>query len=100
MYHDARFSTVCPNCGKKGWRKPERESPSEGEDRMQKVQFLPAIAAVLFLGLNPRAMAELALPEGPNRDFVMRTCTTCHDLGMVLSTGGRAREGWSNTLDD
>jgi len=59
-----------------------------------------AVAIALFFGLSLRAMAQAELPEGPNRDFVTRTCTACHDLGMVLATGGRSREGWSNTLDD
>jgi len=32
--------------------------------------------------------------------MVLRTCTTCHDLGMVLGTGGRTRDGWNGTIDD
>jgi len=62
-----------------------------------------AFAGVVGIGLvvsSVPANAQLALPDGPNRALVMRTCTACHDLGMVLGTGGRAREGWNNTVED
>ena len=67
---------------------------------MRKTRNLGAIIIAFLLGLSLRAMAQAELPDGPNRALVMRTCTTCHDVGLVLSTGGRTREGWSNTLED
>jgi len=67
---------------------------------MRETRHLVAIAMAFLLGLSLSAMAQMELPEGPNRDFVARTCTACHDVGMVLSAGGRTREGWSNTLED
>jgi cytochrome c5 len=61
--------------------------------------FIYALGMALIAGGEP-ANAQMALPEGPNRTLVTRTCTTCHDLGMVLGTGGRSREGWNNTVED
>ena len=55
-------------------------------------------AALITLG-TPVA-AEVALPDGPNRDLVARICSACHDLGMVVGTGGRSRTGWNGTIDD
>jgi hypothetical protein len=55
-------------------------------------------AAIIALGAP--AAAEVALPNGPNRDLVGRICSTCHDLGMVVGTGGRSRAGWNGTIDD
>src|SRR5262245_29309517 len=65
-------------------------------------------SAPLFIGLigiaiiasSPHATAEVMLPEGPNRALVMRACGACHDMSMVVSTGGRTREGWNSTIDD
>jgi hypothetical protein len=55
---------------------------------------------VAFVALGVRATAQLTLPDGPNRDLVSRTCGTCHDMGMVVGTGGRSREGWNGTIED
>jgi hypothetical protein len=65
-------------------------------------------ATRLFIGLvvatlvasGVRATAEVALPDGPNRALVSRACGACHDLGLVLSAGGRNREGWNGTIED
>ena len=46
------------------------------------------------------AQIDSRMPEGPNRDLVARRCTTCHDLGHLVSTGGRSREGWNGKLDE
>jgi hypothetical protein len=61
--------------------------------------FLAGLAAITLISLGSRASAELSLPDGPNRDFVARTCSACHDLGMVISAR-RSRDGWNATLDD
>jgi len=55
-------------------------------------------AAIIALGAP--AAAEVALPNGPNRDLVAHICSACHDLGMVVGTGGRSRAGWNGTIDD
>jgi len=40
------------------------------------------------------------MPEGANRALVARMCTGCHDLGNLLSTVGRSREGWDGKIDE
>ena len=59
-----------------------------------------AVAGAALVALGARATAELALPDGPNRELVSRTCGACHDLGTVIGAGGRSREGWDGTMDD
>src|SRR6266566_9104861 len=58
------------------------------------------IISAAFVAIGARAVAEVALPNGPNRDLVARICSSCHDLGMVVGTGGRSRAGWNGTIDD
>jgi len=58
------------------------------------------VICVAFVALGVRATAQLTLPEGPNRELVSRTCGACHDMGMVVGTGGRSREGWNSTIED
>ena len=58
-----------------------------------------AVAGAALVALGARATAELALPDGPNRELVSRTCGACHDLGTVIGAGGRSREGWDGTID-
>jgi hypothetical protein len=55
---------------------------------------------IALLATSACATAEVALPDGPNRALVMRTCGACHDMSMVVGTGGRTREGWDGTIDD
>ena len=59
-------------------------------------------AAIIALGAP--AAAQVALPNGPNRDLVAHICSACHDLGMVVGTADAAgRAGmepsmtWCNT---
>jgi hypothetical protein len=40
------------------------------------------------------------MPEGPNRELVIRTCIGCHALSNLYSTVGRTREGWNQVLED
>jgi len=58
------------------------------------------IIIVTLSALSTPATAEVVLPNGPNRDLVARICSACHDLGMVVGTGGRSRTGWNGTIDD
>jgi cytochrome c5 len=64
-----------------------------------KTPCLLFISAVI-IALGTPAAAEVALPNGPNRDLVARTCSACHDLGLVIATGGRSRADWNGTIDD
>jgi len=61
---------------------------------------MTGVICVGFVALGVRATAQLTLPEGPNRELVSRTCGACHDMGMVVATGGRSREGWNGTIED
>ena len=60
--------------------------------------FVGVVGATL-VALGVRATAQVALPDGPNCDLVVRTCGTCHDISTVVDTGGRSREDWNETID-
>jgi hypothetical protein len=66
---------------------------------MRTARILMAVVVTL-VALCVHATAEIVLPEGPNRELVSRTCGSCHDMSMVVGTGGRTREGWNGTIDD
>src|SRR2546427_3580 len=68
-------------------------------DVMLTARLLIVIGAAL-VALGVRAAAQVTLPDGLNRELVSRTCGACHDLGMVIATGGRSREGWDGTIND
>jgi hypothetical protein len=53
------------------------------------------LGAGLFVS-GPAGATEL--PPGPNREFVARTCTTCHDIEMV-AISNETRETWNTLLD-
>jgi len=57
------------------------------------------VLAAVLVGLLARATAQVALPEGPNRDLVARLCASCHDIEQVV-INGRSEEGWSGTIDE
>jgi hypothetical protein len=40
------------------------------------------------------------MPEGPNRELVVRKCSSCHDLSNLYSTAGRTRAGWDSKIED
>jgi hypothetical protein len=61
---------------------------------------LSIMISTAFIALGTPAAAQVALPNGPNRELVARICSACHDLGMVVGTGGRSRAGWNGTIDD
>jgi hypothetical protein len=69
-------------------------------DTMRTMHLTIGVIGAAMIALGLRANAQLALPDGPNRDLASRTCSACHDLGMVLGAGGRSRDGWSGTIDD
>jgi hypothetical protein len=58
-------------------------------------------ATLVVLSVRPTtAQIDPRMPEGPNRALVARLCTGCHDLGNLLSTAGRSREGWDSKIDE
>ena len=64
---------------------------------MKKVTFLYGLIGA-SLWCWGAAAAEL--PAGPNRDFVVRTCTACHDVEMVNAAAGLNREGWDGAIEE
>ena len=70
--------------------------------KTMRMAFMAVVAATLcsLVGLGVRATAQVALPDGPNRDLVTRTCGACHDMGMVVGNRGRSREGWNAVIED
>jgi len=57
------------------------------------------VVVVLSVG-STVAQIDPRMPEGPNRDLVVRTCSACHDLSNIYSTVGRSRKRWSQTIED
>ncbi len=70
---------------------------------MKPARPLIAVAGVIFVFLSVHtttAQIDPRMPEGPNRDLVFRRCTTCHDIGNLVGTVGRTRDGWNEKIDD
>ena len=67
---------------------------------MRTARMLLGIVGIILFALSMRATAESALPDGPNRALVLRKCSSCHDVGLVVGTGGRTRDGWNGTIED
>jgi hypothetical protein len=70
---------------------------------MKTARLLMAVVGVILVFPSVRtttAQIDPRMPEGPNRDLVVRLCTTCHDIGNLVSTVGRSRDGWSEKIDD
>src|SRR5947208_9906646 len=59
-----------------------------------------ATLAAATLALMVAAYAQIQFPEGPNRDLVVRTCTQCHGLELVMGRSGADTAGWAGTLDE
>jgi|SRR4051812_36086249 len=63
-----------------------------------------AIGAMLLTlaagGASAQPAIDARMPVGPNRELVARVCTGCHDLGNLVATAGRSRDGWSVKIDD
>ena len=66
---------------------------------MRAASLLIGILCVVLVGLVVRGHAQVALPEGPNRDLVERACGSCHDIEMVV-INGRSEENWNGTIDE
>jgi hypothetical protein len=62
--------------------------------------FRAAMIGVALAG-GPVAAAEVTvLPDGPDRELVLKTCQSCHDLQMVFDVAGSTRAEWTGTLDE
>ena len=57
------------------------------------------ILAGMLVALTTKGTAQVALPEGPNRDLVERKCGSCHDVEMV-AINGRTEERWNLTIEE
>jgi hypothetical protein len=64
------------------------------------VRGAAGIALILAGVCAAAAQDDPRLPQGPNRNLVLRRCTTCHDISNLFSTVGKTREGWDSKLDD
>jgi cytochrome c5 len=67
---------------------------------MTRSKLLVAVVGFMLAMFGPAAAQQRGLPEGPNRDFVSRTCQACHDLAMVIAATGLSREGWDATIEE
>ena len=66
---------------------------------MRAARLLIGVLGAVLVGLVVRGNAQVALPEGPNRDLVERTCGSCHDIETVV-INGRSEEKWNGTIDE
>jgi len=67
---------------------------------MRRAQLLFGVVGATLLVLGGRAIGQVELPTGPNRDVVYRKCASCHDLQNLVDTKGLSREDWDGTIDD
>jgi len=68
---------------------------------MKAVRALIGVAAIMLNVETAVAQQDdPRMPEGPNRELVIKTCIGCHALSNLYSTVGRTREGWNRVLDD
>jgi hypothetical protein len=58
------------------------------------------VLAIIGASLLSIAASAVELPAGPNKDIVVRTCGSCHDLDMVFEAAGQTREGWIGTIEE
>jgi hypothetical protein len=66
---------------------------------LRAARLLIGVLGAVLVGLVVRGNAQVALPQGPNRDLVERTCGSCHDIEMVV-INGHSEEKWSGTIDE
>jgi hypothetical protein len=56
---------------------------------MMKASTFMGALGIAFVASGGPASAQMALPDGPNQALVTRTCSACHDLGMVLGAAAK-----------
>ena len=60
-----------------------------------------AALGVLFAVLaSASSSCAEELPEGPNRELVLQTCTACHEIENLLRLSGADRDVWENIIDE
>jgi len=62
--------------------------------------LIGVVAVVSSVEMAAAQQDDARMPEGPNRELVIRTCIACHALSNLYSTVGRTREGWNRVLED
>ena len=69
---------------------------------MNKMRMLQARLVLALIGASLASVAArgVELPAGPNKDIVVRACSSCHDLDMVFEAAGQTREGWNGTIEE
>jgi hypothetical protein len=67
---------------------------------MKRSSLLFGLLGFVLATVGTASAQQRNLPDGPNRDFVSRTCQGCHDLAMVLAAAGLTREGWDATIEE
>jgi mono/diheme cytochrome c family protein len=58
------------------------------------------VAVVLSVETAAAQQDDARMPQGPNRELVIKTCIGCHALSNLYSTVGRTRDGWTRVLED
>jgi len=53
---------------------------------------------IVTAALDGRIAAAAELPPGPNRDFVVRTCSACHGIENLVGHA-LTREGWETVVE-
>jgi hypothetical protein len=64
----------------------------------QSAALIGGILAFLIMPVS--AQIDPRMPDGPNRELVVRKCTSCHDVSNFIGTAGRSRTGWDGKIDD
>src|SRR5436190_1842887 len=82
-------------------RAASRWSEKRWSSAMKAARTLVGVVAVVLSVETAAAQQDDArMPQGPNRELVIKTCIGCHALSNLYSTVGRTREGWNRVLDD
>jgi hypothetical protein len=66
---------------------------------MRRAWLLFGVVGATLVGLGSPALAQSELPEGPNRDVVMRECTVCHGHELILGRRGNTLEEWVTVIE-
>ncbi|HET9215548.1 MAG TPA: cytochrome C [Terriglobia bacterium] len=61
------------------------------------LSLFAAILVFALAGIRPTEAqrGQVQLPEGPGRDLVQASCTSCHALNQVTNSAGYTKEGWA-----
>jgi hypothetical protein len=66
---------------------------------MTRAQLLFGVVGATLLALGGRAVSQVELPAGPNRDVVYRKCASCHDLQNLVDTNAPDRSDKYNGFE-